>query len=81
MSLSPGSHGEGKRDRRLQTRPHASLMPTSKLNPQSRMTPTMRTPVHKQSGELERPRSRKWSRNDRVPLDDVDMNHIRRRNQ
>ncbi len=56
-------------------------MSTSKLKSQLWMTPTSRTPVHEPSGELERPGSRKWSRNERVLLDNDDMNHMRRRNQ
>ena len=55
-------------------------MPARKLKSQWHMTATLHTPMSEPSGELERPGSRKWSRNDRVLLDNDDMNHIRRRN-
>ncbi len=45
-------------------------MPASKLKSQWRTTPTLSNPMSEPSGELERAESRKWSRNDRVLLDD-----------
>ena len=45
-------------------------MSTGTLKSQSRMMPTLHVPMSEPSGELGRPGSRKWSRNDRVLFDD-----------
>jgi len=60
----------GMPDSRPQTRSRASSMSASSLRSQLRMALTFRTPMSEPSGELERPGSGKWSRDDRVPMDD-----------